>query len=368
MAQIEQPVFGFSRPHTCKAGAGSDKYRCRGTDCQQRTEKEPASFRPAARTDGSERTTRSGRMRLLVSNRPAATSKALAHYAAVDYSAAIGMNHFKHCTIVPGTIDSHCHLTVAADRGVPVAEVVSNCFESGMAAMLDIAIQADDLPQRRRMVGDDRRILFSAGVHPAQAADTTVEAAAASIRNAAGDPAIVAIGETGLDWYRGREHAAAQHALFEAQITLANELDLPLIVHNRHATEDIYTVLRQSPVHRGGIMHCYSAGPEWVASFVDLGFAISFAGNLTFPRSDALRAAAALVPPDSLLVETDAPFLAPVPARGRPNHPGYLGHTLCALAELRREPLEELAHRTRENFLTLFPRARSRLTTREAAE
>lgn len=271
------------------------------------------------------------------------------------------MNHFKHCSIIPGTVDSHCHLSVAADRSVPVDEVVTRCIQNGMAAMLDIAIRADDLPSRRRTVGDDPRVVYSVGVHPAEAANTTVDIAADSIREAGCDAGVVAVGETGLDWYRGREHAAAQHALFEAQIALANELDLPLIVHNRRATEDIHTVLRRTPVRRGGIMHCYSAGPEWVSAFVDLGFAISFAGNLTFPRSEELRKAAALVPRTALLIETDAPFLAPVPARGRPNHPGYLGHTCRTLAGLRNEPLEELVHSTRENFLALFPRARRQL-------
>lgn len=278
------------------------------------------------------------------------------------------MNHFKHCSVIAGTVDSHCHLTVAAGRGVPVDEILSHCFAGGMAGILDISIQPHDFQARRRAVGADPRVFFSAGVHPAEAANSSVEDAVDAIRAAANDPALVAIGETGLDWYRGREHAAAQYAQFEAQIALANELDLPLIVHNRQAAEDIYAVLRRSPVRRGGIMHCYSAGPEWVASLVDLGFAISFAGNLTFPRSDSLRAAAVRVPDDALLVETDAPFLAPAPARGRPNHPGYLGHTVRALAELRAQPLEDLADITRRNFFARFPRAQRRLFPRAGAE
>ena len=265
------------------------------------------------------------------------------------------MDHMKHLLALAGTVDSHCHLTVTAGRGVPVRDILTRCFDAGMRALLDIGINACDLEQRLQAAVGFPHVVHSVGVHPAEAARVTADTALRSIRNAVANPAVVAIGETGLDWFRGREHAAAQYALFEAQLDAAREFDLPLIIHSRAATEDILCVLRDCPPPRGGIMHCFSAAPEYVDRCVDLGFCVSFAGNLTFANAEQLRLAAARVPLEALLVETDAPFLAPLPARGRPNHPGYIAHTYRALAAIRRQPLEELIRAVAGNFARLFP-------------
>ncbi len=267
------------------------------------------------------------------------------------------MDHLKHLLALAGTIDSHCHLTVTAGRGVPLRDILTRCFDAGMRALLDIGINAWDLPQRLEAATGFPHVVHSAGVHPAEAERVTVDTALHSIRNAVANPAVVAIGETGLDCFRGRDHAAAQYALFEAQLHAAHEFDLPLIIHNRDATEDILRVLHDCPPPRGGIMHCFSAAPGYVDKCVDLGFYVSFAGNLTFANAEQLRLAAARVPLDALLVETDAPFLAPLPARGRPNHPGYIAHTYGALAAIRQQPLDRLICAVAENFARLFPTA-----------
>ncbi|TVQ39876.1 MAG: TatD family deoxyribonuclease [Spirochaetaceae bacterium] len=268
------------------------------------------------------------------------------------------MDHMKHLAPLAGAIDSHCHLAFTAARGVPVNDILTRCFGTGMSAVLDIAVTADDIAERLKLTHGFPHVVHSVGVHPAEAARADAAGVSTILRDAAATcPSVVAIGETGLDWYRGRRNAAAQYALFEAQLQLACELDLPLIIHNRDAADDILALLRTSLPPRGGIMHCYSAHPDYVAEFVDLGFALSFAGNLTFPRAEETRQAAVAVPQEWLLVETDSPFLAPVPARGRPNHPGYIGHTYRALAALRRQPLDELTRHVAQNFARLFPSA-----------
>jgi TatD DNase family protein len=163
-----------------------------------------------------------------------------------------------------------------------------------------------------------------------------------------------AIGETGLDFFREWCPPPIQKSGFEFHLRLGRELELPVIIHCRDAGQAVLEVLRGTNSTVNGVMHCYSESPELVQAFLDLGLHISFAGNLTYPKSSPLREAASLVPSDRLLIETDAPFLSPQPKRGKRNEPAYIVHTLSCLAEVRGETVEALAKTTYKNSEALF--------------
>lgn len=246
-------------------------------------------------------------------------------------------------------------------KGLPVDQILRECVASGLQHIIDIGISSDDLPARRERFGACPIVRFTAGVHPMNATSWDDSASIMALSNATSSSATpsgvvdaVAIGETGLDWYRGRETADAQVCAFEAQLHLACRLGLPVVIHNRDATSDVYHTLRKITPPAGGVMHCYSASAEWVARFVDLGFWISFAGNITYKSATGLRDAARIVPADRILSETDAPFLSPIPARGKPNHPGYIAHTIRLLAEIRDTPVEALTETIATNTRAVF--------------
>jgi TatD DNase family protein len=168
----------------------------------------------------------------------------------------------------------------------------------------------------------------------------------------------VAIGETGLDYYRSEGALDWQQARFRTHIRAAREAGKPLIVHSRDAREDTIKILREERADEvGGVMHCFTETWEMAQAAMAMGFFISFSGIVTFRNAEALRQVAAEVPADRLLIETDSPYLAPVPYRGKPNEPRYLGHVAEKLAEVRGVGVEELARQTRENFHRLFRRA-----------
>ncbi|MFP4003449.1 MAG: TatD family hydrolase, partial [Alphaproteobacteria bacterium] len=173
-------------------------------------------------------------------------------------------------------------------------------------------------------------------------------------------PKVVGIGETGLDYYYENSPREDQAASFRRHIEAARRTGLPLIVHTRAADEDTAEILREEMAQGAfsGVLHCFSAGPELARAAVDLGFYISFSGILTFPKAEELRRVAAEVPQDRLLVETDSPYLAPVPKRGKPNEPAFVKHTAARLAEIRGMPEAELHRLTTDNFFRLFSKAR----------
>ena len=261
------------------------------------------------------------------------------------------MNHVAHAHYLPGSVDSHCHLSMMEQNGLPVDLILDECVAAQMSHIVDVGISVDDLPTRRARFARYPIVRFTAGVHPMNAASWDDDGGLEK-HCTAGD--VVAIGETGLDWYRGRDSAEAQVRAFEAQLHLARRLELPVVIHNRDATDDVYQTLRKLTPPAGGVMHCYSASPQWVTRFVDLGFFISCAGNVTYKNGAELRDAARIVPADRILSETDAPFLTPIPARGKPNHPGYVSHTIRVLAELRQASVDALIEQIADNTRTVF--------------
>ena len=179
---------------------------------------------------------------------------------------------------------------------------------------------------------------------------TTVQ----SLRDLAGAANVRAIGETGLDFYRNHQPKALQEHAFRAHCRLAAELDLPVVVHQRESLDAVEAVLREELGPAGGVMHSFTGPPETVQRFVDLGLHISFSGIVTFKNADDVRASAAEVPSRRLLIETDAPYLAPMPMRGRRNEPAYLPHTAAVVAAIRNVSVSSLCATTTHNARELF--------------
>lgn len=251
-------------------------------------------------------------------------------------------------------IDTHLHLT--DNRFAPdLEDVLLRAEGAGVRAMINVGY---DLPSSRQSVAlaSGRETLFAAaGIHPHEAAKVVVEQALAQLRQLASAGNVVALGEIGLDYYYNHSPRNLQQELFRRQIRLARELALPLIVHDRDAHEDVLAILAEEGADKvGGIFHCFSGDISFAARCLQSGFYISLAGPVTFNNSKDLAAVAEFVPSDKLLLETDAPYLAPVPYRGKRNEPAYLLEVAKKVAALRRVAVEDLCANTTENAIKLF--------------
>jgi TatD DNase family protein len=244
--------------------------------------------------------------------------------------------------------DTHCHLGYDADAD-PRAEH-ARAVAAGVTGMVVVATDAAS-SRGARALANLPGVRWSAGLHPNDA--TRFAAEWPAIEALAREPGCAAIGETGLDCYRDRAPLDQQEASLRAHLALARELDLPVILHCRNAFAPLFAVLRSEPPCRG-VMHCFSGGRDEARHALDLGYYVSFAGPLTYPKNDALRAVAAFVPADRCVVETDAPFLPPQPFRGKRNEPAYVVHTLQALANVRGLSLADAAKLTFDNAIALF--------------
>ena len=250
-------------------------------------------------------------------------------------------------------IDSHCHLDgepFDADRDA----VIERARAAGVGRMLAIGTGdgPPDLEAGIRLADKYPFIYATVGVHPHEAAKATPEIMA-RLRALAAHAKVVAIGEIGLDYHYDFSPRDVQRSVFIEQLQLAAEAAKPIVIHTREAWDDTLQLLAQYPPGAGGIMHCFTGGPAEAAQALALGFHLSFGGVITFPKSQAVRDAAALVPEDRLLVETDAPYLAPVPHRGKRNEPAYIVETVRKLAEVRGTTPEAIAEATTRNFETL---------------
>jgi TatD DNase family protein len=256
-------------------------------------------------------------------------------------------------------IDSHCHLadeTFAAD----LEEVIRRAADAGVERAL-VILEAGN-PAESAQAGRVERlwpaVRFSIGVHPHQAhqfADDPERAATTVREQLAATPSARAVGEIGLDYHYDFSPRDVQHAVLRAQIRLARELDVPVVIHTREADEDTMAILRtEGGGELRGVLHCFTGDAALADAGLALGLFVSLAGILTFPKADALRQTARRVPLDRLLTETDSPFLAPVPYRGKRNEPAYVARVVETLAEMHRMPAADLAERTAANFHTLF--------------
>ena len=232
-------------------------------------------------------------------------------------------------------------------------ELVATAREAGVHRVLTVGIDDASNDEALRTAEAHEEVYACVGRHPNSALGFG-ERAAAQIEELAAHDRVRAIGETGLDYYREGAPRAEQRAAFEAQIEIARRAELPLVIHMRDSVEDTFALLSSRADGVTVILHCFSAPPERVAEATERGWYCSFAGNLTYPRAESLRDAARLVPPDLLLVETDSPFLAPQPQRGKPNQPANVVATAARLAEVRGTPYEELERTVEENAARVF--------------
>jgi len=249
-------------------------------------------------------------------------------------------------------VDTHCHLDEAPLAGQTEA-VLARAKEAGVGSVVTIGTGVGSSRAAAAIAGRAPNVYAAVGIHPHEA-DTVTDEHLAEIERLASQPNVVAIGEVGLDFYR--QHAAPdnQRRVFQAFIQMAQRSRRPLLIHCRNAYDELLAMLRQPGRRYEGIIHCASGPAPFIQGALELGFHISFAGNVTFSNATALQQLVPLVPDDRLLMETDAPFLAPQPVRGRPNEPAYLAHTAAFLAGLRGTTVETLAQRTSVNAARLF--------------
>lgn len=255
-------------------------------------------------------------------------------------------------------VDSHCHLEFpdfAADQD----GVFGRARAAGIGHFLTICTRVRRFDEILRVAQANDDVSCSLGTHPHSAEEEQDVTSAELVALAKQHGKVVAIGETGLDFFYDNSPRDLQEEAFRRHIRAALELDLPVIVHTRDADADTIRVLREEGQAKGlrGVIHCFSSSPQLAVDALDLGFYISFSGILTFKKAEELRETARNVPADRMLVETDAPFLAPIPKRGQRNEPSFVVHTAKVLGELHGLDAQALADRTTENFFTLFSKA-----------
>lgn len=251
--------------------------------------------------------------------------------------------------------DSHCHLDRVdlAPWGGDFDAFMKDARAGGMGLMVCVGIDLESYPAMRDLVAPYPEVVVSVGVHPNE--EPALTPSLETLLELGADPRVVAIGETGLDYFRTEPGAAWQHERFRTHIEAARRLNKPLIIHTREAKDDTMRVLEESNARdAGGVMHCFVEDWATAKRALDIGFYISFSGVLTYKSAAELREVAKKVPEDRILIETDSPYLAPVPHRGKPNVPMYVRHVAEQLAELRGWSLEETAARTLDNARRLF--------------
>ena len=251
-------------------------------------------------------------------------------------------------------VDSHCHLDFP-DFAEEVEEVVARAGRAGVGLMVTISTRLERFDAVLALAERFPQVYCSVGVHPHEAASDW-RADAEALVSRARHPKVVGIGETGLDYYYEHSPRQAQQDSFRAHIAAARETGLPLLVHTRDADADTAAMLAEEHAKGPfpGLIHCFSSGQQLADKALELGFYISFSGILTFKKADALRAVAKAVPLERLLVETDAPYLAPVPMRGKRNEPAFVVHTAREAAAVRGLEEAALAQVTTDNFFRLF--------------
>ncbi|HEY5683601.1 MAG TPA: TatD family hydrolase [Sulfuricaulis sp.] len=249
-------------------------------------------------------------------------------------------------------IDSHCHLNFDPLNS-SLEEVIQRARDNGVGYMLCVSVTLETFPEIRAIAHNHPDIFASVGVHPNEREGR--EPSVDDLTSLADDERVVAIGETGLDYYRSQGDMAWQQERFRLHIRAARQSGKPLIVHTREASEDTLRIMREEKASEaGGVMHCFTESLDVARQALDLDFHISFSGIVTFRNAEALRDVAKKVPENRLLIETDSPYLAPVPHRGKINEPAYVRHVAQCLAEVRGMDIELIAQITTRNFFSLF--------------
>lgn len=254
-------------------------------------------------------------------------------------------------------VDSHCHLNSLdlTEFDNDVGNVIERAHDNGVEHMLSVCVEPDDVPALYQLAERYSDVSISVGIHPNT--ELPLELDAATLEKWASHPSCIAIGETGLDYYRTETDDArdTQRVRFREHIRAAMKTSKPLIIHTRQAAEDTLLLMAEERADTiGGVMHCFSENWDIARRALDLNFYISFSGIVTFKNATLLHEVATKVPLDRILIETDSPYLAPVPFRGKQNHPALVKHVALALSELRQVDYEDIARQTTANFYRCF--------------
>lgn len=258
-------------------------------------------------------------------------------------------------------VDSHCHLDYPDFAEEGVAEIVNRAKSAGVGHFLTICTEIAKFPQVLAVAEKFPNMHCTVGTHPHHAGDPSeIHVSRDEIIALTKNPKVAGIGETGLDYYYNHSPAADQQKGFATHIEAACETDLPLVIHTRDADDDTIRVMREAGQGKArGVMHCFSGTQKLADQSMELGFYVSFSGIITFKKAEDLRAVVKSVPMNRILVETDSPYLAPIPHRGKRNEPSFVVHTAQMVAELKGVSVEEIATQTTENFFTLFNKAKT---------
>ncbi|WP_026878842.1 TatD family hydrolase [Ignatzschineria larvae DSM 13226] len=265
-------------------------------------------------------------------------------------------------TMKPTFIDSHCHLDMldlTAFEG-DIAPLLETIKAENVTEMLCVGVNIEKWEAMAKLVTPYPNIYLSVGVHPGYIPEVKAPSETHFAPMLA-NPKVIAIGETGLDYHYGADHKIAQQAAFITQIEIARNHQKPLIIHTRDARADTISILKAEKADDvGGILHCFTENWEMGKKGLDLGFYLSFSGIITFKNASELREVVAKTPLDRMLIETDSPYLTPVPYRGKANHPGLVPYVAKMIAEVKQISVEEVARQTTDNFHKLFAKPISR--------
>ncbi|TLU68078.1 TatD family deoxyribonuclease [Thalassotalea litorea] len=251
-------------------------------------------------------------------------------------------------------IDSHCHLDRLKLSEFPggIREVIDLASKANVSRMLCVSVTLDEFPAMAEATKPYEQVDISCGTHPLNQGD---EIDIERLTQLSNDPRVVAIGETGLDYFYAPETKQVQQDSFQKHIKVAKQLNKPLIIHTRDARQDTLDIMRNGGAEQvGGVLHCFTESWEMAEQALQMGFYISFSGIVTFKNADELREVAQKVPDDRFLIETDAPYLAPVPHRGKQNQPAFVVHVAELLAEVRGQTVAQIAELSSANYHRLF--------------
>jgi TatD DNase family protein len=254
-------------------------------------------------------------------------------------------------------IDSHCHLDFP-ELSARLPEVLQRMADAGVTQALCISVTLEDWPKVIALAEQHPQLHASVGVHPDY--QDRPEPTLDDLLRRAAHPRVVAIGETGLDYYRLKGDLEWQRERFRTHIRAARACGKPLVIHTREAAQDTLRLMREEGAgEAGGVMHCFTESLQVAEEAIEIGFHISFSGIVTFKNASALKEVARAIPLERMLVETDSPYLAPVPYRGKTNEPGFVRHVAEEIAKLRGISFEAVASATTENYFRVFPGARA---------
>jgi len=254
-------------------------------------------------------------------------------------------------------VDSHCHLDMLTEHD-STDNIIKRAIESNVHYLQTICTRLDEFEKILSIAKKYDNVFASVGIHPSEVKEVTL---AETLVQLATDAKVIGLGETGLDYFYNKEldHQLLQRYSFQQHIIAAQENKLPVIIHTRDAEEDTYNILVENKKHKEfpGLIHCFTASKEFAAKMLDLGMYISISGIVTFKNAENIREALKYIPIERILVETDSPYLAPVPKRGKTNEPSYTRYVVEYLAELKGISAEKMAQQTTDNFFQLFSKA-----------